>query len=221
MKRKFVLVIAALVFLCLGTTAQAVTVLPNSVSPEPPVSPAFSNPVAGGIITNQYKQFGLMFGPDPVAIFTDSVGPPRVDAWGGVNASNIIDLISPVSGFFVLPNTTTPALTAFVSVEVGYIPNVDDVKLEVFDANGNLLASSFADDGIGPHDNGGSGGEHRYLATVFADGIHSFLVTGTTNTWGMDQIAFCSDLKPVPVPPTALLLGSGLLGLVGLRFRRN
>lgn len=41
-----------------------------------------------------------------------------------------------------------------------------------------------------------------------------------------DFIAFdwfkeCANVTPVPVPPTAILLGSGLLGLVGLRFRRN
>ena len=36
-----------------------------------------------------------------------------------------------------------------------------------------------------------------------------------------DWFKLCANVEPVPVPPTAILLGSGLLGLVGLRFRRN
>jgi hypothetical protein len=201
----------ALVVLCLGTAAQAVVVTPGDAAV--PVSPAFGSPVAGGIVTNQYNSFGLMFGPDTAAVFDD---PPL--AWAGVNAGNVIDLLSPVSGFFVLPNTTTPALTSFVSVEVGIleIAGPTGAILEVFDFNGNLLASSFADDGIGPHG--------RDLATIFANGIHSFKVStapGSNDTWGMDQIAFCGDLTPVPVPPALLLFGSGLLGLVGLKLRRG
>jgi hypothetical protein len=36
-----------------------------------------------------------------------------------------------------------------------------------------------------------------------------------------DWFRLCANVEPVPVPPTAIMLGSGLLGLVGLRFRKN
>jgi len=47
--------------------------------------------------------------------------------------------------------------------------------------------------------------------------IEAFSVNGGLGIL-IDNLEFC---RPVPVPPTALLLGSGLLGLVGFRFRRK
>jgi hypothetical protein len=46
---------------------------------------------------------------------------------------------------------------------------------------------------------------------------------GATTTVGLDHIDFLifSPASEVPLPPTALLLGSGLLGLVGFRFRKH
>ncbi|MBC8440380.1 MAG: hypothetical protein H8D87_11925 [Deltaproteobacteria bacterium] len=42
-------------------------------------------------------------------------------------------------------------------------------------------------------------------------------------TWsnGVDVMLFASDVAPVPIPTAALLLGSGLVGLVGFRRRRQ
>lgn len=40
---------------------------------------------------------------------------------------------------------------------------------------------------------------------------------GIQETYIMDDLHYC----PVPVPPAVLLFGSGLLGLVGFRFRRT
>jgi len=45
--------------------------------------------------------------------------------------------------------------------------------------------------------------------------------TGSNDFIAFDWFKLCANIEPVPVPPTAILLGSGLLGLVGLRFRRN
>jgi hypothetical protein len=203
----------ALACFCLATPALAITVLPDSVSPTPPVSSVNGVVVPGGVITDQYDAFGLMFGPGKVAIFSD---PPL--AWGGVNASDIVYLISPVEGFFVLPNTTTKALTEFVQVEVG-VAAVGTVLLEVFDAAGNLLGSSFNDDGTGP-------GNYSHFASVVIDGIHSFRVSTAPgqqipDSWGMYGISFCGALSPVPAPGTLLLLASGLVGLTGLILRRK
>lgn len=45
--------------------------------------------------------------------------------------------------------------------------------------------------------------------------------TGTPNTFNLNSLDLEAYCKPVPVPASALLLGSGLLGLVGFRFRKN
>jgi hypothetical protein len=44
---------------------------------------------------------------------------------------------------------------------------------------------------------------------------------GALDVDGFKLTSLSGDCTNVPVPPTALLLGSGLLGLVGLRFRKN
>lgn len=51
--------------------------------------------------------------------------------------------------------------------------------------------------------------------------IVNFDHTGSTDFIAFDWFKLCANIEPVPVPPTAILLGSGLLGLVGLRFRKN
>ena len=205
--KKFTTLLCALTLacFCLVAPAAAVTVLPDSIALAPgDISPAFGT--ATTIFTDQYDDFGLMFGPGKVAVFNDY---PL--AWGGVNASNIVDLLSPVEGFFVMPNTTTKALTSFVEVEIGYADE-GSLLLEVFDIHGVLLGSAVNGLPLGPHS--------RTTAGVIAAGIHSFKVSGL-DTWGMDQISFSGDLSPVPIPGTLMLIASGLVGLAGLRLRRQ
>jgi hypothetical protein len=50
--------------------------------------------------------------------------------------------------------------------------------------------------------------------------IVNFDHTGSSDFIAYDWFKLCANVD-VPVPPTAILLGSGLLGLVGLRFRKN
>ncbi|PYM93198.1 MAG: hypothetical protein DME04_12720 [Candidatus Rokuibacteriota bacterium] len=152
------------------------TVTPDSIlRPPPALSPPFGQLAPGGLVTDQYSGLGLMFGPRPVAIFND---PPV--AWAGVNANNVVDLLSPVQVSFVTPGTSRAATTNHLSVEVGFAP-VGTILLQAFGAGGALLGSTTNDDGIGPHD--------RTLATLDVAGIRSFLVSGN-DTWGMDQISF-------------------------------
>ena len=49
--------------------------------------------------------------------------------------------------------------------------------------------------------------------TLAADGQ-----SGVQETYQIVDMALCSN---IPIPPSAILLGSGLLGLVGFRFRRK
>jgi hypothetical protein len=63
-------------------------------------------------------------------------------------------------------------------------------------------------------------------AQIAAANLAGQLIVNFDHLSSGDFIAFdwfkmCANVEPVPVPPTAILLGSGLLGLVGLRFRRN
>jgi hypothetical protein len=43
----------------------------------------------------------------------------------------------------------------------------------------------------------------------------------STDFIAFDWFKLCANVEPVPVPPSAILLGSGLLGLLGLGFRKN
>ena len=45
--------------------------------------------------------------------------------------------------------------------------------------------------------------------------------TGSGDFIAFDWFKLCANVEPVPVPPSAILLGTGLLGLVGFRFRKN
>ena len=205
---------AALVLVVLAVQqSSAIVVDPNFiVRPPPCTSPPLGLITPGcGLVTTEYGGFGLVFGPDKVAIFND---PP--DAWGGVNANDIVDFLAPVSGFFVVPSTTTPGLTGFISVEAGLVDSAANILLEVFDMNGALLGSTIGDDGIGPN--------VRNLMTLSLPGIHSFKVsTPTGDTYGVDQIEFDTPTPAaaIPEPSTGLLLATGLLGLLASGWRRR
>ena len=171
------------------------TITPDSILNVPGISPPFGRLVDGGLVTDQYRSVGLLFGPTRVAIFND---PPL--AWAGVNARDRVDLVSPVSTSFVMPGTSTPAKTNHLSVEVGLAP-VGSILLEAFGTAGMLLGSTTNDDGIGPHG--------RTLATLDLDGIRSFSVSGN-DTWGMNQIEYGELVDP----PSVVTLQSALLHAV-------
>jgi hypothetical protein len=122
----------------LAGSAQATIITPDSFGGPFCLSSAFGSATCG--ITTEYAAGGLVF-DGAVAVFND---PP--DAWGGINGTNVVDLISPVGGYFVMPSSSIFATTGFLSVEIGNAA-VGSLLLSVFDVNGSLLGSSLNDDG--------------------------------------------------------------------------
>ena len=205
MKKQIGIIIG--VFFILTTTAYALTtVTPDLVAI--PVSPAFGLLAPGGQVTDQYKDYGVIFSDGvATAIFSD---PPL--AFGGVNGNGIVDLLAPVNGYFVSPGTTNLASTDYLSVEAGYA-RVGDLLLQVFDVNRVLMGFTVNDDGTGPHG--------RTLLTLSIPGMAYFSVsTPGQDSFGVDQLDFNTPGGAVPEPTTLLLLGAGLLGL-GFLARRK
>lgn len=202
MKRLIVLVFV------LACTAFANTI----ITPDDFGGPYCLSPAGGSAacsLSSEYKDGGLVFSWGVgTAVFSD---PP--DAWGGINDSGGVDLVSPVNGWLVLPGTLTPGLVDYISVEAGYAAD-QTLTLAVYDINGNLLATRLnGSDGDGPHG--------RTLITLSGiQGIHYFSVYGD-DTFGVDQIEL-GEITPagqIPEPATFLLLGGGLAAVLFLRRR--
>ena len=101
-----------------------VTLSPGSIDTTGKVSP-YTAP-ATYTVTNDYDAFSVHFSAagSPTGIFfDDSDSPPQVLAWGGINASGVIDLVSPVRGRVVMPATGgAVGRTSQLSVEAGFAP---------------------------------------------------------------------------------------------------
>jgi len=59
------------------------------------------------------------------------------------------------------------------------------------------------------------------IGVSFAGTAESAIFSGTANYIAFDYVTLGASSPSVPEPATLLLLGSGLLGLAGLRWRRN
>jgi hypothetical protein len=160
-KMMFASAIAAMVLLALpleaGVTGPVVARGPQGVpvvditfepiSAAHPTCPPFGSCPPASQITTHYQGFGVNFavfnGHPPVGVFTD---PP--DKFGGVNASGILDLLTPTCGRIVLVGTATQGRTNFIGVAAGFSNGPNDLLLEAFNNAGTLIGSSIADDGF-------------------------------------------------------------------------
>ena len=111
---------------------------------------------------------------------------------------------------FVVPNTTTPALTDIVWF---YVADADTGQGQqwsaaIEDANGNVLASQ----------SGTTNDEVLVAFTRPTKVIRRVVFTPSTDWEGIDSLSFCETV-PVPEPASLSVLGLGVLGLI-LRRRR-
>ena len=192
-------------FLAGQAVAQDISFIPDDVDVE--VCTPFNPCPLDDRITTEYWEFGVDFtatGDNPtVAVYND---PPL--QWAGVT-NNRIDLVTEVNGRVVLPNSTTQGLTDFVSVAAGIFTRPKNGLLEVFDINGDLLASREMIDGeLG----------ERLIATIDLDGdfsIASFRLGNTVDTdrFGVRRIELNSPIAvPTPGGATLFLIGGAVLG---------
>ena len=169
------------------------------------VSPTFGTLVAGGAAGDRYVSFGVDYdAAGVVGVFND---PPL--AFGGVNASGNVDLVSPVSGRLVVPDTTDQGATDFVSVLAGYA-DAGDLLLQAFDVNGALVGST----------TNTVGGVSTLSITAPLDDIASFTVSTPVNdAFGVERVSVDTPVS-VPEPTSLACVGLVAAGLAGRRRTR-
>jgi len=210
MKRSVVLAVCCL--LAVGVSQAAIiSHTPVDVVPPVVVSPAFGPLASGGAVGTAAIAFGVDYSYGGIeGIFND---PPY--AFAGVNPGGDIDLLSDVDGAIVVLGTTDPGLTSYLWVEAG-LASDGTLLLEAFDVYGGLLGQTVNGSPAGPH---GRTTMEIDRAGVFD--IAFFRVSGTDDTYGVDQVNIETPIAAVPAPG-AMLLGSLGMGLVGwLRRRRT
>lgn len=203
MTRKFVLIMAALALLVMGMAAAAnadTFSLVNTIDDF-----AYQNylinqtaPIIENFQNNQINTPGLTidaFGVDQ-AIFQNGTYQNVVD--DATNSYQVVNYSPGMYGFggwFDLANPGGPgsSIDVYVGADfVGTIPNTYAGEFWGFFSDTNT----------------------PFSAVTLQD---ANLVAGAQETYQIVDMAMCA----VPLPPSALLLGTGLLGLVGLRFRRK
>ena len=116
-----------------------------------------------------------------------------------INADGSVTAVGPKSGLFVTLRSLTPDITGVASIS--------GPAGGPWATDPNIL-------GAGGFVNGG-------VAGYVDDSINMTWFIGDLAHGVSKEIDFEYEFGVVPVPPSAILLGSGLLGLVGFRFRRN
>mgnify|MGYP001806793640 CR=1 FL=1 len=202
---------ACLVALVATATANAAIIYHQPSDRVPPVvvSPAFGPLAAGGTVGANYIAYGVDYTWAGIeGIFND---PPL--AFGGVNGSNNVDLVSPVDGRIVLLNTLTQGLTNTVYVEAGNSA-AGALRLDVFGILGNLLQSAFL--------NPPTGLNGRFTATITRSSydIAFFRVSGA-DTFGVNQVGIEAPVAAAVPEPISLVVFGGLVVGGGLVARNR
>jgi hypothetical protein len=180
---------------------------PNNFFQGSPVAPSSQ-------LTNQYENLGVLFstaGGAPYAALINLTGqaPSGVNGVGSVNAAGNVDYTLDIDIFLVVPGTTTPAVTDFISIQGDEDPIPGNVVFSAYDVNGILVAS-----GIQPDTAGG-------LYSLSAPRIHEFRLHSTSGTVAYDNLSFDTPAaSSVPEPGTIGFMVLGLASIAGARLRR-
>jgi hypothetical protein len=170
-----------------------------------PVSPPGGPLAPGGEAADNYIDFGVDFTWGGVeGIFND---PPL--AFGGVNGSGVVDLVSPVDGRIVVPGSLTTGSTSFFYAEAGFSAD-GSLTLELFDATETLVATLFNGPPLGA--NG------RTTFTYNGAPISYFRISGQ-DSFGVNEILL-DPQGVIPEPATWAMMIAGF-GLVGFAARRR
>ncbi|WP_258039333.1 PEP-CTERM sorting domain-containing protein [Nitrosomonas ureae] len=136
--------------------------------------------------------------------------PSSPNVLGGTTASGILDYSAPIIiSFFDPSQIAQKATTNFVKV-LGDFAGLGSgtITMTAYDSFGTILGSITDTDnkpfGQGP------------VLALHLNGIHSIVLSGSSNTVGFDNLEFNTPLLPVPEPETytMLLAGLGLLGFL-------
>jgi hypothetical protein len=175
---------------------------------------------AGSQLHDQFLGIGVSFssGAGYVAVVTHGCCTASVpNIIGGTTSGGTLSYGTPITiTFFDPADTSAPGITDFVQIRGDFIPIPGTATMNAYDAGGGLLGSVTAPDVATGVD----------LNLSFA-GIHSVVLSQTSATIGLDNLAF-DNVTAVPMTPAVpepesyalMLAGLGALGWATRRRRR-
>lgn len=161
-------------------------------------------------VTNQYSGFGVSFSNATVLTAGLSLNELEFPPLSGQNV--VFDDGGPITIDFL----------ALVTDAGGYFTYNTALTISAYDSFNNLIGT--IDSGVSSNfiSSGSLIPPNEYLHIAFAGGISQLVITGGAEggSFTLDDFT-ATPVTPVPEPSMLLLLGSGLMGLAGLRRFRN